>query len=167
MTENAEGMSSEHCGGSQSLSIGIGTSLILDAEASEFLSISDRALLRRCGTQETAQKNFHQVGDSILEVSTSVSRVDGHHLKLSSNLFDRALLRKYFDAASSFSSSSGTQPIENFFTLVFSDCCSFSSCRGFTGIYEEKEKVYWKREYEESKYLSRYLKQYSARTGAS
>ena len=82
---------------------------------SVFLSISDRALLRRFGSQETARKNFHRVGDSRLEVSTSVSRVDGHPLKLSSNLFDRALLRRFPDAASSLSSSSGTQHIENSF----------------------------------------------------
>ena len=61
VAESAEGMSSEHCGGSQSQSIGIGTSLMLDTEASEFLSISDRALLRRFGSLETAQKNFRRV----------------------------------------------------------------------------------------------------------
>ena len=68
VSESAEGILPEHCGGSQSQSTGIGTSLVLDAEASEFLSIFDRALLRRFGTLETAQKNFHQVGDSRLDV---------------------------------------------------------------------------------------------------
>ena len=53
VAESAEGMSSEHCGGSQSQSTGFGNSIMLGTEASEFLSISDRALLRRFGMQET------------------------------------------------------------------------------------------------------------------
>ena len=114
VTENAEGMSSVHCGGSQSQSIGIGTSRMLGIEGTGFLSISDRALLRRFKTLETARENFQHVGDSKLEVSTSVSLVDGHPLKPSSIFFDLALLRKYPDAASSLSSFSGTQSIEDY-----------------------------------------------------
>ena len=58
VSESAEGIFSEHCGGSQSQSIGIGTSCMLAIEGSGFLSISDRALLRRFGSLETPRKDL-------------------------------------------------------------------------------------------------------------
>ena len=113
VTGNAEDLSSVHCGGSQTQSIGTGTSGMLGIEGTGFLSISDRALLRKFKSLETARENFQQVGIYKKEVSTSVSRDDGHPLKPSLSLCDRALLRKYPGADSSLSSFSGTQSIED------------------------------------------------------
>ena len=76
VSENAEGIFSEHCGGSKSQSIGLGTSGTLAIEGSGFLSISDRALLRRFGSLETPRKDLRRVEESRLEVTTNVSRVD-------------------------------------------------------------------------------------------
>ena len=92
VTESAEGILPQHCGGSQSQSIGTGTSGMLDVEGSGLLSFSDRALLRRFGSLEAPRKVLRRVVESRLEVTTNVSRVDGHPLKLSTNLLDRALL---------------------------------------------------------------------------
>ena len=100
VSASAEGSFPEHCGGPQSQSIGIGTSGMLDEEGSGFLSISDRALLRRFGQLDTPRKDLRRVEESSLEVTTNVSRVDGHPLKLSMNLLDRALLRRFPDAIS-------------------------------------------------------------------
>ena len=82
----------------------IGTSGVLDKEGSGFLSVSDRALLRRFGQLDPPRKDLRRVEESSLEATTNVSRVDGHPLKLSVNLLDRALLRKFPDAMSASSS---------------------------------------------------------------
>ena len=79
------------------------------------MSISDRALLRRFGSLETPRKDFRRVEESRLEVTTSASRVDGHFLKLSSNLLDRVLLRRFPDTAPASSSFSCTKQVENSF----------------------------------------------------
>ena len=164
LAESAEGMFSEHCGGSQSQGIDIGTTVILDAEATEFLSISDRALLRRSGSLETAQKNFHQVGDSRLEVSTSVSRVDGHPLKCCVNLLDRALLRRFPDTVSASSSLPCTKQPED--SLPSSAASIVPSHPGEVAKETMKrKKINWEREHEESRYLSRCPRQSFAETG--
>ena len=102
MSESTEGITLEHFQVPKSQSIGIGTSDMLAIEGSGFLSISDRALLRRFGSLETSRKDFRRVEESRLEVTTNASRVDGHFLKLSSNLLDRVLLRRFPDTASAF-----------------------------------------------------------------
>ena len=117
-----------HRGGSQTQSIGIGTSGMLNIEGTDHLTISDRALLRKFKSLETARENFQQVGIYKQEVTTSVSRVVGHPLKSSLSLCDRALLRKYPDADSSLSSFSGAQSIEDSMLSCSPICGSFSSC---------------------------------------
>ena len=79
------------------------------------MSISDRALLRRFGSLETPRKDFRRVEESRPEVTTNASRVDGHFLKLSSDLLDRVLLRRFPDTASASSSFSCTKQVENSF----------------------------------------------------
>ena len=115
MSESTEGITLEHCGGSQKSEYRYWYSDMLAIEGSGFLSISDRALLRRFGSLETSRKDFRRVEESRLEVTTNVSRVDGHPLKLSSNLLDRALLRRFPDTASASSSFSCTKQVENSF----------------------------------------------------
>ena len=111
MAESAEDNSSEHCGGSQRQ--GIVATAIPNVEASEFLSISDRALLRRFRQLEPAQKNFTSIEGSRLVGSASGSRVDGHHLNPSMNIFDRALLRRFPDVPPSLSAFSSTKQDED------------------------------------------------------
>ena len=107
MTGYADNLSSMHRGGSQTQSIGIDASGILDIEETGQLSISDRALMRKFKSLETVREKFQQAGIYKQEITSNVSRVDGHPLKSSLSLYDRVLLRKYPDASSSSSSFSG------------------------------------------------------------
>ena len=102
--ESAEEIPSEQCGGS-------GTSAFVEVMPSEFLSISDRALLRRFGPMETEQKSISSIEVSRSQGSTSGSRVDGHPPNLSMNILDRALLRRFPDIPPSLSSSSGSAAV--------------------------------------------------------
>ena len=77
------------------------------------MSISDRALLRRFGQLDTPRKDLRRVEDSCIEATANVSRVDGHPLKLSMNLLDRALLRRFPDAISASSPSHCTKQPED------------------------------------------------------
>ena len=100
-----------HRGGSQTQSIGIDSTGILDIEETGQLSIADRALLRKYKSLETVRENLQQAGSCKQEITSRVSRDDGHPLKPSLSLFDRALLRKYPDANSLSSSFSGMQSL--------------------------------------------------------
>ena len=91
--------------------IGIDSTGILDIGETGQLSIADRALMRKYKSLETVREYLQQAVTYKQEVTSSVSRVDGHPLKPSLSLFDRALLRKYPDANSSPSSFSGKQPL--------------------------------------------------------
>ena len=99
--ESAEEIPSEQCGGS-------GTTAIMEDVTSEFLTISDRALLRRCGQTDTGQKSINSIDVSRSQGSTTGSRVDGHPPNLSTNILDRVLLRRFPDIPPSLSSSSGS-----------------------------------------------------------
>ena len=88
-----------------------GTTDAVDVVPSEFLSISDRALLRRFGQLETAQKSIGSIEGSRSQGSTTGSRVDGHPPNLSMNIFGRALLRRFPDIPPSLSSSSGSAAV--------------------------------------------------------
>ena len=101
-----------HRGGSQTQSIGIDASGMLDIEGTGHLTTSDRVLLRKFKSSETVRESFQQVGIYKQEITSSVSRVDGHPLKSSLSPHDRALLRKYSDADSSSTLFSGMQSIE-------------------------------------------------------
>ena len=70
----------------------------VDIGESVQLSISDRALLRKYKSPEQVKEDSQQAGTYKQEISTSVSRVDGHPPKPSLSLYDRMLLRKYPDA---------------------------------------------------------------------
>ena len=78
--------------------IGVDPIGTLDIGESVQLSISDRALLRKYKSSEQVKENSQQAGTYKQEISTSVSRVDGHPPKPSLSLYDRMLLRKYPDA---------------------------------------------------------------------
>ena len=107
----ADNLSSMHRGGSQTQRIGIDSTGILDIGETEQLSIADRALMRKYKSLETVRENLQQAGIYKQEITSNVSRVDGHPLKPSLSLYDRALLRKYPDANSLSSSFSGKQPL--------------------------------------------------------
>ena len=77
----------------------------------KFLSISDRALLRRFGQMETEKKSISSIEVSRSQGSTIGSRVDGHPPNLSMNILDRALLRGFPDVSPSLSSSSGSAAV--------------------------------------------------------
>ena len=78
--------------------IGVDPTGTLDIGESVQLSISDRALLRKYKSSGKVEENSQQAGTYKQEISTSVSRVDGHPPKPSLSLYDRMLLRKYPDA---------------------------------------------------------------------
>ena len=132
--ESAEEIPSEQCGGS-------GTTAIMEDVSSEFLSISDRALLRRFGQTDTEQKSINSIEVSRSQGSTTGSRVDGHPPNLSMNILDRALLRRFLDIPPSLSSSSGSAVV-----------LASPPCRGVEET--TKEEIYWEGECEESKYFS-------------
>ena len=96
----ADNLTSMYRGGSQTRSIGIDSTGILDIEETGQLSIADRALMHKYKSLETVRENLQQAGSYKQEITSRVSRVDGHPLKPSLSLYDRALLRKYPDANS-------------------------------------------------------------------
>ena len=78
--------------------IGIDPTGTLDIGETVQLTTSDRALLRKFKSSGKVKENSQQAGTYKQEISTSVSRVDGHPPKPSLSLHDRMLLRKYPDA---------------------------------------------------------------------
>ena len=107
--ESAEDIPSEQREGSQKRSID--TTAIGDVVPSESLSISDRALLHRFGQVKSLQRSTDCIEGSSSVSSASGSRVDGHPLNLSLNIFDRALLRRFPDVPPTLSSTSGTAAV--------------------------------------------------------
>ena len=81
-----------------SLNGGIRVSVLIFWMETGQLSIADRALMRKYKSLETVRENSQQAGTYKREITSSVSRVDGHPLKPSLSLYDRTLLRKYPDA---------------------------------------------------------------------
>ena len=75
-----------HRGGSQTQSIGIDSTGILDIGETEQLSIAERALMRKYKSLETVLENLQQAGTYKQEITSGVSRVDGHLLKPSLSL---------------------------------------------------------------------------------
>ena len=78
--------------------IGIDPTGTLDIGETVHLTISDRALLHKFESSGKVKENSQQAGTYKQEISTNVSRVDGHPPKPSLSLYDRMLLRKYPDA---------------------------------------------------------------------
>ena len=78
--------------------IGIDPTGTLDIGETLQLTISDRALLRKYESSGKVRENSQQAWTFKREISSSVSRVDGHPPKPSLSLYDRMLLRKYPDA---------------------------------------------------------------------
>ena len=60
---------------------------------------------------ETAHKSIGSIEGSSSVLSASSSRVDGHPLNLSVNIFDRALMRRFPDVPPSLSSTSGSAAV--------------------------------------------------------
>ena len=106
-----------HRGGSHTQSFGIDSSGIQETRQ---LSVADRALMRKYQTLEAVRDNFQQAGIYKQESTSSVSRVDGHLLKPSLSLYDRALLQKYPDSNSSSSSFSEMQPLPSSASILVS-----------------------------------------------
>ena len=73
----ADKLSSMHRGVSQTQSIGIDSTGILDVGDTEQLSIADRALMRKYKSLENVQENLQQAGSYKQEVTSRVSRVMG------------------------------------------------------------------------------------------
>ena len=83
----------------------------MDVVLSGFLSVSDRALLRIFGREETKQWSTGSVEGSDSASSASGLMVDGHPSNHSTNIFDRARLRRFPGAPATLSSNCGTAAV--------------------------------------------------------